>query len=64
MRSIINNNTVNTVDVSSVSLISKSDVGLSQTPSLVEQSCVGTSLLEASLPSPTRVPSQEGGSAL
>lgn len=64
MRSIINNNTVNTVDVSSVSLISKSDVGLSQTPFSVEQSCVGTSLLEASLPSPTRVPSQEGGSAL
>lgn len=37
MRSIINNNTVNTVAVSSVSLISKSDVGLSETPSLVEQ---------------------------
>lgn len=33
MRSIINNNTVNTVAVSSVSLISKSDVGLSKTPS-------------------------------
>lgn len=62
---IINNNTVRYwwCWLSSVSLISKSDVGLSKTPSQAEQSRVGSSVL-VSPPSPTKEPSQEGVSAL